>query len=144
MPRSRVHVITGEQQMVRAALTRAWSDGRLVSMEPPLALPGGRVRVLAHLRPPAPQRRWELVRVWLVRVAKFAAVLAVLAAVAGVVWLVVLAVLEVIALVTAAVAWIHAHLALLLVGGVALLFVLGMAVSGGDRCAGLHCGGCRR
>ncbi len=137
------HVITGEPALVWAALSRAYEEGRLVRVEQGRTLPGGRVQLVAQLGAVTGRSRWELARPWLVRVAKLAAFLAVLAAVGGLVWLLVLAVLEVIVVVTAAVAWVQAHLALLIVGAVALL-VLFAAMSSESRCSGLHCGGCRR
>lgn len=136
------HVITGEPALVWAALSRANEEGRLVRVEQGRQLAGGRVQLVAQLHPVPGRSRWELAQPWLVRVAKLAAVLAALAAVGGLVWLLVLAVLEVIAVVTAAVAWVQAHLALLVVGGVVLLLLA--AMSSGSRCSGLHCGGCRR
>jgi ABC-type multidrug transport system permease subunit len=138
------HVITGEPALVWAALSRANEEGRLVRVERGRRLPGGRVQLVAQLHSVPTRSRWELVRPWLVRVAKLAAVLAVVAAVGGLVWLLVLAVLEVIALVTAVVAWVQANLALLIVGAVALLVLFLAAMASGSRCSGLHCGGCRR
>ncbi len=86
--------------------------------------------VLHH--PPAP--RWPRLLAGLVVIA------VAVAAVAGLVWVGVLAVLSAIATVTAAIAWLKAHLWALILAGLALLLLLG---GGGAACAGLHCGGCR-
>lgn len=74
-----------------------------------------------------------------------AGVLGALAVVAGAEWLVVAAVLLLIAdvavLVALVVAWVQAHL-LLIVAAVGLLLFLFLRF-GRSSCAGLHCGGCR-
>lgn len=76
------------------------------------------------------------------------AVLATGAATAGLVWLAVKAVLSLIAAVTAlvtfVVAWVHAHLGLLVLGAALLLCLFIRFRFSGSSCTGLHCGGCRR
>jgi hypothetical protein len=137
---SRVHVITGEQAQVVAAVEHARAEGRLVGITEIRWLGGDRVRLVARLRvPPRAQaaRDW----CWLRRVGKALVVLLVIAAVAGLVWALVWGVLAVIGLVTAVIGWIHAHL--LAIGLVAAV-VVGLAVFGaGGGCGGMHCGGCR-
>lgn len=136
------HVVTGQRDQVYAALHRAYTDGRLVSITDARVLPNDRVQLVAHLRAPA-RSRWERVRSGLLGAGKLAAALTALAAVGGLVWLVVLAVMSLIALVAVVIAWIHAHLAVL-VASVVVLVLLVMAGLGGGGCAGVHCGGCRR
>jgi hypothetical protein len=136
------HVITGDRGHVFAALRLAQAEGRLVSVTDSQVLPDQRVRVLAHLRTPA-RSRWEQVRRWLIVAAKAAAVLAAVAAAGALVWLVLLGVIWVIALVTAVIAWTHAHLVGIAVGVVALVLFLGFCLSSGGGCGGMHCGGCR-
>lgn len=140
----RAHVITGDRDEVGSALRRAHADGRLIAVTDARVLHHNRVRVVADLRMPPPARtRWERCRPWLVGAGKVLAALAAVAAVAGLVWLVAVAVLEVIALVTALIAWVHTHL--IHIGlAVAALVALLIYLSAGSRCAGLHCGGCRR
>lgn len=135
----RTHVITGHRNEVHAAMSRAYTDGRLVAITEGRALAGERVRLVAKLREPGGRPRWEHVRPWLVVAAKAAAVAVAMAALAGLIWLVVLAVMELIALVAAVVAWVSSHwpvIVLVVVGLLALLF-------SGGRCGGIHCGGCR-
>ncbi len=137
------HVITGEPDLVYAALRRADEEGRLAAVTEARILSDERVRLVAHLRAPARGGpRWQRVRPWLVGAGKLAAVLAVVGVVAGLVWLTVLAVMAVVALVTAVIAWIHAHLAALVMGAVLLVLLLLACLSGGG-CGGMHCGGCR-
>ncbi len=132
--RVRTHVVIGELGQVRSALDLAYRDGRLAGVRDLVELPGQRIRVTADLREPVPT--WRRVP-WL----RLLAGLLALAALGGAVWLVVLAVSAAVALVTAAVAWVSAHLALIVICAVGLGLLL---VSVGSRCAGLHCGGCRR
>lgn len=136
--RTRTHHVVGERDAVRTALECAYADGRLVGLRSPALLPDGRVRVTAELLEPAPavhSRRTMSLRPWLIDLG----VLAGIAAAGAAVWLIVLGVLALIALITTAVAWVSAHLVLILVGlGLLLL------CCGGGRCAGVHCGGCRR
>ncbi len=80
-----------------------------------------------------PARRWPRVLAGLVVITVAGAALA------GLVWVGVLAVLSAIATVTAAIAWLKAHLWALIAAGLALLLLGG----GGAACAGLHCAGCR-
>lgn len=130
----RTHVVVGEYGPVRSALDLAHRDGRLAGVRDLVELPGHRIRVTADLRELVPSWRrvpWLRLLAWLLA----------LAALGGAVWLVVLAVSAVVALVTAAVAWVSAHLALIVICAVGLGVLL---VSVGSRCAGLHCGGCRR
>lgn len=141
----RTHVITGERDQVCSALQRARLDGRLVEITEARVLGGDRVRVVTRLRVPRPARsRWRRVRPWLAGAAKVLGVLAALAAVAGLVWAVVWAVMAVVALVTALIAWVQAHLLGIGLGVAAVVIGLLAASSGGHRCAGMHCGGCRR
>jgi hypothetical protein len=142
---TRSHVITGERGQVRSVLERAHWDGRLVAVTEARVLDHGRVRVIAELRrSPDERSRWDRCRPWLVGAAKVLAVLAALAAVTGVVWLAVLAVLELIALLAALVAWVQAHLVQIGLTVAAVLALLIYLAAGGDRCSGMHCGGCRR
>ncbi len=130
----RTHVVVGDYRHVRSALDLARRDGRLAGVRDLVELPGHRVRVTADLRELVPTWRrvpWLRLLAWLVA----------LAAVGGAVWLIVLAVSAVIALVTAAVAWVSTHLTLIILCAVGLVALL---VPVGSRCAGLHCGGCRR
>ena len=130
--RVRTHVVVGEFGQVRSALELARRDGRLAGARDLVELPGHRIRVTADLREPVPTWRrvpWLRLLAWLLA----------LAALGTAVWLIVLAV-SVVALVTAAVAWVSAHLALIVICAVGLGVLL---VPVGSRCAGLHCGGCR-
>jgi hypothetical protein len=79
---------------------------------------------------------WRRLRPWLTALA----LLITTAATLALTWLVYVAVLAVITVVVTIVAWIHTHLLLIAVIGIALLFFGGSTAS----CAGLHCGGCRR
>ena len=132
--RVRTHVVVGEYGHVRSALDLARQNGRLVGVRDIVELPGRRIRITADLREPVPTWRrvpWLRLLAWLLA----------LAALGGAVWLIVLAVSALIALVTAAVAWVSTHLALIVISAVGLVVLL---VSVGSRCAGMHCGGCRR
>lgn len=139
--RQRTHVVTGEPELVRAALARAHEEGRLVRLTDGDALPDGRVRVTAELLDVTggAGRRWlrSVPRPTLLQVVT---VLVALAALAGLVWVIVLAVLAIVAAVTAAIAWVQAHAVLIIVGAVVLLL---LCCGGAASCAGLHCGGCR-
>lgn len=79
---------------------------------------------------------WEQCRFWLTALAVLTAVTTVVA----VMWLMYLAVMAVIVVVTTIVTWISAHLLLIVIAAVALVF----AGTGTAACTGMHCGGCRR
>jgi hypothetical protein len=134
---ARTHLVVGERDAVLAALARAHADDRLLGVGNVLELPGDRLQVTAELRtaPGRPQKRWP----WWLAGGVVAA-----AAIAGMVWLLILAITALVAAVTSAVtavvAWLSAHLPLLVLAGLALLLVLGWT---GSRCAGLQCRGCR-
>lgn len=134
---TRAHVIVGDGDEVRAALVRAQADGRLVRLGEVVDLGAHRVQVTADLREPLRGRAR-------CPASRFAAGVLVVAAAGGLVWLLVVAVAALIAAVsgavTAALAWLSAHLPLLVLGAVLLLFLI---CSAGSRCAGLHCRGCR-
>jgi len=140
-PRQRTHVVVGDQQLVCSALERAHADDRLVSVTGVEELPERRVRVTAKLREPPPPAASASRRRRLRRGLIGAAVLVVLAAVTALVWLLVAAVLALIATVTAVAAWVSGHVVAL---AVVLGVVLVLSCSAGAKCAGLHCGGCRR
>jgi hypothetical protein len=126
--------VVGDFGQVRSALDLAHRDGRLAGVRDLVELPGHRIRVTADLRELVPTWRrvpWLRLLAWLLA----------LAALGGAVWLVVLAVSAVISLVTAAVAWVSAHMTLIVICAVGLGVLL---ASVGSRCAGLHCGGCRQ
>ncbi|HTK66810.1 MAG TPA: hypothetical protein VL595_30835 [Pseudonocardia sp.] len=141
MAKTRTHVVTGDRTQVLAALTRAHSEGRLVSVTSSQQLSGGRVQVVADLL--AVRSGWEKARPWLTGAAKTGAVVVGLAGVGGLVWLLVLAVMVVVAWVVSAVAWVAAHVVGIIVCFWLTLFFLAWLFSAGD-CAGIHCGGCRR
>jgi hypothetical protein len=136
---TRTHVVTGDRDQVCAALERAHAAGRLVDVRDVAELHGRRLHVVAELRE-LPDRRpgWWPARPWVTAAYAVGA-----AATAGLVVLVVMAVAAlvsaVVGAITAALAWVTANLALILAVGVALLLM-----TGGAKCAGLHCGGCRR
>ena len=138
MAKERTHVITGHREEVYAALSRAVEENRLVSVTGTRLLPQERVQLVARLREPAVPRRPA--KAWLVIAAKTLGVLVVLGAVGGLVWLLVQAVLALIALVAAVIAWVQAHLLVIGLVVVALLFLV---FGGGGGCGGIHCGGCR-
>jgi hypothetical protein len=138
MTAARTHLVVGERDAVLAALARAHADDRLLGVGEVLEVPGDRLQVTAELRRAHgwPRKRWPL---------RLAAGVLAAAAIAGVVWLLILAVTALIAAVgsavAAVVAWLSAHLPLLVLAGLAILLVLG---STGARCAGANCPGCRR
>lgn len=137
---TRTHVVTGERDQVHAALERAHAAGRLVDVREVAELPGRWLRVVAELREvPTNRPAWWPARPWLTAVYAIGAT-----AGAGLVVLVVLAVVAlvsaVVGAIAAALAWVTANLALILAVGVVGL----LAMTGGARCAGLHCMGCRR
>lgn len=130
----RTHVVVGERGEVGSALARAHRDGRLAGARNLVELPAGRVQITVDLREPArTRRRWP----WLVLVWALGAAVA-----AGIVWLLIVAVSALVTVVTTAVAWVSGHLPLILIVAVGLVLLL--AVPAGSRCAGSHCGGCRR
>lgn len=141
MPKTQTHTVVGDRTQVLAALARAHSEGRLVSVTSSEQLPGGRVQVVADLL--AVQSRWEKARPWLIGAAKTSAVVIGLAGVGGLVWLLVLAVMAIVAWVVSVVAWVIAHLLGIIVCFCLTFFLLVWVLSAGD-CAGIHCSGCRR
>jgi hypothetical protein len=141
MPKTQKHTVIGDRTQVLAALTRAHTEGRLVSVTSTQQLPGGRVQVVADLL--AVRTTWEKTRPWLIGAAKTGAVVVGLASVGGLVWLLILAVMAVVAWVVSAVAWVAAHVVGIIVCFWLTLFFLAWLLSGSD-CAGIHCGGCRR
>ncbi|HEY1969098.1 MAG TPA: hypothetical protein VGH89_14210 [Pseudonocardia sp.] len=132
----RTHVVVGDPAQVRAAVLRAYADGRLVRLIDGEELLDGSVRVRADLIDPTSPDRLCRGRPWLIG----ASVLAGAAAVAAVAWLVVMAIGAAVAAFTAAVAWVHTHQ--MVIGGVALM--LALLVGGGASGADGHSGGCRR
>jgi hypothetical protein len=145
----RTHLVVGWPDQVRAALARADADGRLVGIGAVTELADRRVQVNAQLREDKPRRfpwalrlSWPSARVWLwLAMGVLGA-----AAVAGVVWAVVAAVTALVAAVSAGVsvvtAWVSTYWPAL--AGIAIVLVLLGTAGGVKKCAGLHCGGCRR
>lgn len=138
--RRRTHVVVGDQRLVCSALERAHADGRLVTVAGVEELPERQVRVTAELREPPLPACWPPRR-RLRRCLIGAAVLVTLAAVTALVWLLVASVLALVAAVTAVAAWVAVHVVVIaVVIGVLLVWSCSASV----KCAGLHCGGCRR
>jgi hypothetical protein len=141
MAKTQTHTVIGDRVQVLAALARAHSEGRLVSVTSSEQLPGGRVQVVADLL--AVRTTWEKARPWVIGAAKTSAVVIGLAGVGGLVWLLVLAVIAVVAWVVSVVTWVAAHLVGIIVCFWLTLFFLAWLLSGSD-CVGIHCSGCRR
>ena len=106
-----------------------WETTRLIPTRPPR-------------QPIAWRNVWRRIRLCLIAIGYLLG----LAALGGLTWLTILAVLAVITLVTTVVTaiasvitWIGAHLFLLAVLGIAVLFF-----GGKTACEGIHCGGCRK
>lgn len=142
---TRTHIVTGAREEVRTALEHAHAAGRLVTIREAAELPDGRLHVVAELREPAastpaPSPWWCSARGRWLAAGYGAAVVAAGGLAVGLVVAVVALVSTVVAAIAAAAAWVTANLAGLLGLGVLVLALLG----GGARCAGLHCGGCRR
>lgn len=116
----RMRTVVGEPQLVANALMTAQQAGRLVSCGQAHQLPDGRISVRARLIEPRPPARRRLL---------LAGVLVAALGLGGVAWLVVLAV-----------AWVVAHIMVILAGAGVLALVGGMAAT---KCPGLHCFGCR-
>jgi hypothetical protein len=138
---AQTHVITGDRVQVAAVVDRARADGRLIAVTEATLLPGDRVQLVAAIRS---ESRWQRLRPWLIGLGKALVVLAVVAAVAGLLWVTGSALVALITVVVAAVAWVHAHLVAIGIGIAALVIGLVVASSGGHRCVGVHCRGCRR
>lgn len=141
MAKAQTHVVSGDRTQVLAALARAHSEGRLVSVTSSQQLPGGRVQVVVDLL--AVRSGWEKAKPWLIGTAKTAAAVVGVAGVGGLIWLLVLAVMAVVAWVVSVVAWVTAHLVGIIVCFWLTFFLLVWLLSGND-CAGIHCRGCRR
>lgn len=145
----RTHVIVGWPGQVQAALQRAQADGRLVRVDEAVELADRQVQVTAQFREDQPRRArwmptltWPSARVWV----RLAVGVLLAAAVAAVVWAVVALVMAVVAAVSAGVTAVSTFLSTYwpaLVGIAVVLVLLGSA-GGVKKCAGLHCGGCRR
>jgi hypothetical protein len=104
------HVVTGDRDEVRAALKRAHTDGRLLSISNACLLPGNRVWLIAVLLDPlAPQTPWQRIRPWVLGIAALAGV----AAFAVLSCLVVSAVVALVAAMVKILFWIIAHLLLI-------------------------------
>ncbi|MGH8919379.1 MAG: hypothetical protein ACRD0H_13805 [Actinomycetes bacterium] len=132
-----VHLVNGPLAPVLAV-------AEIVSIAPLPLVPTtdpARERVSRRKRLRAMRVRWDIV-------ARVLAVLLALGLAVLVVWAVTILVMAGVALVVtvlaaigAAIAWVHAHLAVLAFTGVVLFLCLGGGVA---TCAGVHCGGCRR
>lgn len=127
--RPRDTVIVGQAGEVGAALEVARGDGRLVAVRDAVRLPDGRVQVVAALAVPEPRASTRRRLRWAVTAF---AVVAGAALLGAVVW-------AIVALVAALVAWVTAHLSVIVGGGVALLVLL--CLLGRGR---VHCPGCPR
>lgn len=131
----KLHHVVGDPNMVAAALNTAYESGRLVSVIDGQLLPDGRLHVQAELRAlPAPKpSRWQRFKddpTWAIYLATFL----VSTSIVG------LVVYGLVMLVTAVVVWVTANAAVIVAVLVALVL---LAIGGGAKCAGLHCGGCR-
>lgn len=120
--------LTGSPFEVRQELVRLHSAGRLVSMTPPVPVPGGQVRADVTVLAPARTAVRRLTRPGRGRLVLIVTTLTVLG-------------LTVYA-VTVAVLWVMAHLVLIL-GILGAAVALALWAASGGRCPGLHCGGCR-
>ena len=124
-----------------------WTPPTVATTSTPLPKPAGRAaRAAGRLRGLVARIDWMRVAWVLGRVL---GVLLALAAVAGLVWLIVWLVATVVALVAAAiaalVAWLTAYVLPLVLGVLGVVVFIALLTGGGShRCAGLHCGGCRR
>lgn len=135
----RTHVLVGDPDQVRAALSRAQADGRLMNVSGAALEVGGRVRVTADLVDPTPPRtRWQRIRPWLVRLGWLLAVAAAGVAAWLLVWAVIGLVSALVAVVAGVAVWIGTYWPVLVAVGLVLLLL-----TGGASCRGVHCGGCR-